>query len=144
MILLVVVVLMTIQHHSGQCKVPYLADLYPGPTLVEKFFDALKFCHASTLGFKFPVHGHGGEKLCYCPYGKHMKNWRSLLASNNIWMKVTVVSTRGVYYGDFNGKKPPHYALITNQATAEYNYSAINHGMCLMEVPWTTPMQKTK
>eukprot|EP00957_Ditylum_brightwellii_P050859 3856997-Ditylum_brightwellii.AAC.1 len=62
--------------HGGLCQVPYLADMYPGPMFVEKTFDAFKCCHASTLGFEFPVLGHIGEKSCYCPCGKHMKNWR--------------------------------------------------------------------
>eukprot|EP00957_Ditylum_brightwellii_P055729 4222817-Ditylum_brightwellii.AAC.2 len=64
--------------HGGQCWEPYLPDLYPGPTFVEEFFNVFKYCHASTLGFELPILGHPGEKLCYCPCGKFMKNWRSL------------------------------------------------------------------
>eukprot|EP00957_Ditylum_brightwellii_P098561 7507980-Ditylum_brightwellii.AAC.1 len=39
----------TASSYGGQFSVPYLAALYPSPTFVEKFFDAFKYCHASTL-----------------------------------------------------------------------------------------------
>eukprot|EP00957_Ditylum_brightwellii_P027283 2062976-Ditylum_brightwellii.AAC.1 len=49
-----------------------------------------------------------------------------------------------VYYGDFNGTKCPHYALMTDQATNEFDKAVTDHGICLMKVPCTASMQKYK
>eukprot|EP00957_Ditylum_brightwellii_P055213 4185641-Ditylum_brightwellii.AAC.1 len=44
--------------------------------------------------------------------------------------------------GALGGTKCPHYVLITDQATDQFDNAVTNHGVCLMKVPWTTSMQK--
>eukprot|EP00957_Ditylum_brightwellii_P173689 13224480-Ditylum_brightwellii.AAC.1 len=48
------------------------------------------------------------------------------------------------YYGDFNGTKCPHYALITDKGTDEFDNAVTNHGIYLVKVPWTMSMQKNE
>ena len=149
--------------HGGHCKIPFLADSYPGPTFTEKFFEAFKYCHASTLGFEYPVIGHPGESSCFCPCSKFMKSWRDLFdiekymddnfrCNQNKYfdpeaflqhltekqscpLHAGILKFVQIYYADFNGKKRCHYALMKKKKGSEYDFSILNHGTCLMKVP---------